>query len=166
MPSIDKELNRLVKSFDAIYNEWVKALHTKTHNNSKEGADADQYNAAVIKCSGLYQALMPENVDIPQISAWVEPHLWQDFTIWNALRASALYCKFPAVRKGPAFVFHMAGKELAMLKAGPSRNTRRIVPEIYALMKPKLTKVSKQIEEADSEVDEFATPLEDAPSPI
>lgn len=154
--AIEHEMKRLLKGFEPIQAEWNAGI-MKTGGSS----EADQYNLTVDKCYAMFQALVPEHVDLPQIKAWVEPYLSQGYTKWATLRASALYTRYPAKA---AFVFHMAGKELADLKCPPSRYSRAVCGPIFSILKPKLTKARGRLEEVDEDdEDEFGTPLEEFP---
>jgi hypothetical protein len=155
---VELELKRLFKSFDSIYSDYFMGLRKNGGQIS-----SDDYNLVVKKGYDRYRALMPEQVDIPEIKAWLEPYLSPGFTRWECIRASALYTKYPWKEKA-TFVYHMAGKELADMKSPPSRTVRRVVAPVYSILKPISKKLPKKLEEADSDDDdEFGTPLEEEP---
>jgi hypothetical protein len=153
--AIDHELKRLVKSFQEIVREWSRGMMKAGDQNN-----ADNYNATVDKCYRMFRSLLPEHTQTPEVKSWMEPYLYSDFRRWETLRASALYAEYP--RKS-AFVFHMAGKELADLKScPPSRNTRSVCSYIFTTLRPRVTKVMKSLDGAvESDDEDFMTPLEE-----
>lgn len=150
---VEHEMNQLLRSFKAILHEWNSGMKRNEGNST-----ADEYNATVIKCYQKYRELIPNDIENPEIKRWVEPCISESATYWETLRASALYTVYP---ERPAFVFHMAGKELADLKC-PTYGSRRICGPIFSILKPKIKNVVRQpeVEDTSSEDEVFDTLME------
>ncbi|KAF2466417.1 uncharacterized protein BDR25DRAFT_377566 [Lindgomyces ingoldianus] len=151
IPIIDQELDVLVRSIEGNFRQWNGRMHHDLTSN--------QYNDAVDECFKKFLAIMPTNIRDPEIQPWLEPYLYKDFTLWETIRASALYATYPYPEKAP-FVFHMAGKQLAKLKADPLPGTRSVTLSILINMKPKPIRVPVQLEDSNSE-DDFETANQD-----
>ncbi|KAF1995645.1 hypothetical protein P154DRAFT_412766, partial [Amniculicola lignicola CBS 123094] len=139
-PIVVQQMKALNVGLEKVYRKWNGGMHTSL--------SSDQYNTLVDACYKMYRELAPVNIDHPEIKPWIEPYLFEKFSIWETLRASALYTKYPG--KAP-FVFHMTGRELAHLKAQSNPGTRSIVAAIHANTKPKPIKPPSAFEDEDDE---------------
>jgi hypothetical protein len=120
---------------------------------------AEQFDTVVKNCYQKYQAIRPESPADPEIRHLVEEYIRPGSCLWDDVKASVLYARFPRPEKS-TFVFTMAGRELARLKAGSSEKSRTIVSSIHANMRPKPFKAPIQYDEED-EGDDFETALEE-----
>jgi hypothetical protein len=135
--TLHRELVSLLKRMEKIVNNWNHSLGDKTE------LSPDRYNKLLDSCYTTFRALAPspENVTHPQIAPLVFPYLGPKHpTIWETIRASALYTTYP---RRHAFVWHMAGRELARLKAAADGDTYNVVPGVFADLKTKPCKVVK-----------------------
>jgi hypothetical protein len=81
-------------------------------------------------------------------------------SLWEMIRASALYTTYRANKKRTNLVWNMAGRELCLLKVGASQGSYSMVPAIFANMKPKPMKAPKPADDDDDSEDELETSLE------
>jgi hypothetical protein len=137
-------LATLLNCLKEIHQTWNEKLRSKMELNS------EAYNETVDHCYQQFRELMPSNAIHPDIRALLNPYLHRKFSIWVAVRASALYTMLPTK---PAFVWHMAGRDLARMKAESQPNLARVIPSIFANLKPKPAKAPKP-EEAEEESEE------------
>jgi hypothetical protein len=149
--AIQQELLFLNERLNNLYRDWCSIWH--------KGQTAEQCNEEVDRCYQNYCDLQPRSPNDPQIKPWVEPYLRPGTTIWDAIKASALYAKYPWPEKSK-FVFHMAGKELTKLKGDSFPDTRAIVSKLRTNMKPRPIKASIQYDDSDDD-DDFASALEE-----
>ncbi|KAH7128366.1 RNA dependent RNA polymerase-domain-containing protein [Dendryphion nanum] len=156
--AVEDELNRLTQSLTEINMRWNRDM--------VKGRKPNQYNTTVENCYREYRNLTPSQRYHPDIKPWLEPYLDEEFSIWDSLKASALYMAFPRIEKQP-FIFHLAGRELCNLKAG--RHARSMVQGIYVNTKPKPVRWPTQIDTGNTddldEDDELQTAM-DAPVDI
>ncbi|KAF1829490.1 hypothetical protein BDW02DRAFT_146045 [Decorospora gaudefroyi] len=149
-----RELDSLTKKLEEVYRSWISGWHrdfTPARND-----------ALVDECYRKYRAIQPDNPEDPDIQPLVEPHLRPGTSLWDTIKASALYTKYSYPEKG-SFVFTMAGRELARLKSDNFENTRAMVSMLHANMKPRPIKAPGQYDEEENEEDEedeFETALE------
>jgi hypothetical protein len=149
--TIQQEIMFLNERLEHLYRDWCSIWHKEL--------TAEKYDEEVGRCYQSYCDLQPRRPDDPQIKPWVEPYLRPGTTIWNDIKASALYAKYPWPEKSK-FVFHMAGKELTKLKGDSFPDTRAIISKLRTNMKPRPVKTSIQYDESDDE-DDFASALEE-----
>ncbi|KAF2010935.1 hypothetical protein BU24DRAFT_444131 [Aaosphaeria arxii CBS 175.79] len=146
------ELNGLTKRFEDVLNHW--------NRNMGKGVRSRNYNKVVEECYEKYSRILPVEKDHPDIKPLLMPYLHKKFSMWECIKASALYTKYPSDKKAP-FVFHMAGRELATLKVQSRPGTRALIREIHANIKPRPIRSSIQTgESSDSDDDEFTTAFE------
>ncbi|KAF2259344.1 hypothetical protein CC78DRAFT_586077 [Lojkania enalia] len=145
---IKAELDALEKGIQTIFGMWNVGM--------KQGRAiiADQYNSVVDGCYEKFRVLTPGNPDHPEIRAWLEPYLFEEFSLWDSIRASTLYTLYP---ERHAFVWHMAGRELASLKANSLPRSRMLSKNIHANIKPRPIRAPKEFEEEDSSDEELST---------
>ena len=129
---IKGELEQLNEALTNPYNLWNTLLNRKDEANNKNG-----YNTCLERCYASYRAILPVNTMNPSTRFWTEQLIPGPFTYWELIKASALATKYP--QKGP-FVFNMAGKELAYLKAQSCKNARTLTWEMYGGLKPRKVK--------------------------
>tara|TARA_R110002003_G_scaffold130_13_gene12245 strand:- start:289 stop:3225 length:2937 start_codon:yes stop_codon:yes gene_type:complete len=140
-----KELDDLVTNFAAIIGKW------NTCFVNKPGMTSEMYAQALNSAYEPFCAILPQNK-----STDIAPLLHSYFgakhpNMWETIRASALYCTYP---KRYSFVWHMAGRELARLKARSLPGTLDVVAPIFANMKPKPIKAPKPEDEDEDEASE------------
>ncbi|KAH7066941.1 RNA dependent RNA polymerase-domain-containing protein [Paraphoma chrysanthemicola] len=150
---LQEELNDLIASFAAIRDKWNGCF------GSKPGMTSEMYCQAINSAYEPFRALLPRNTSDPTIAPLVHRYFGHDHpTMWETIRASALYCKYP---KSFSFVWHMAGRELAHLKARALPGTLDVVAPIFANMKPKPIKAPRPEDDDDEpSEDEFESALE------
>ncbi|KAF1939918.1 RNA-directed RNA polymerase 2 [Clathrospora elynae] len=149
---IDEELFALKARLDQVYLIWNTGWH-RDHT-------AERFNALIDDCYQKYRDIQPENPGDPYIQHWVEPYLTPGMSYWDSIKASALYAKYSRRPEKANFVFKMAGRELARLKADSFPHTRAMVSEIRTNMKPKPIKAPIQYDEEDEE-DDFENALKE-----
>lgn len=134
-------------------NQWNRSLA-----GGKSELSSERYNKLLESCYTHFRSLVPSGAHA--LDSEIAPLLCRYLgpghpTLWEYIRASALYTAYP---KKHAFVWHMAGKELTMLKSGSDPNTYNVAPGIFADMKAKPNKRPKLEEEENS--DEFESAIE------
>ncbi|KAF2120209.1 RNA dependent RNA polymerase-domain-containing protein, partial [Lophiotrema nucula] len=134
--NIKNALKEVLIDFDGVFRTWNK------------GMVASQYNSTVAQCYERFRAVMPTTPQDPEIILWLEPFLHGDFSLWELIRASALYTAYPEKH---AFVWHMAGRELAYIKAGSQPGSRYLSKAIHANIKPKPVRAPRQFEDDSSD---------------
>lgn len=142
------ELDWLLEKLTDLGAKWRRMI------KSKPSLTSELYNHTVDECYGEFRSLKPSNVGHPDIEPWLHPYLHYRFSIWESIRASALYTELPDRH---AFVWHMAGRELSRLKCPTT--AKHVVPDIFANLKSKPIKVPKTEEEDESE-DELQSAVE------
>lgn len=147
--AIKNELAILVEQLKIVDDEWATTI------TGKRELTSEHYTRTIQKCYDSYRSIMPTAVEHEDIQPWLFPYLDSKFSLWEFIRASALYTEN---QKRHPLVWHMAGKELARLKCGPIPGSKFVTGTIFSNLKPKPTKVPKQ-EEEDSE-DEFQSSMD------
>jgi len=148
------EIDRLLTGIGKIIQDWNRSLGDKSE------LVPEKYNKLMDTCFNKFRALMPSpaNASHPQIAPLIFPYLGPKHpTLWETIRASALYTANP---KKHSFVWHMAGRELAKLKAATNTDTYSIVPAVFADLKTKPTKVVKPDDGAEDSEDDFGSAIE------
>ncbi|KAF2874093.1 RNA dependent RNA polymerase-domain-containing protein [Massariosphaeria phaeospora] len=143
---IQRELEILVGALEGIQGDWARGMLNNTSFKS------DNYNRVVDACYTSFRSLSPTQPLHPDLQAWLHPYLHPSFTLWEFIRASALYTTYP---ERQPFVWHMAGKELVKLKCTPLPGSRIIAGNIFSNFKTKPIKKPK-VEEEEGSDDEFA----------
>lgn len=141
------EIDRLLTGIGKIIQDWNRSLGDKSE------LLPDKYNKLMDTCFNKFRALMPSpaNASHPQIAPLIFPYLGPKHpTLWETIRASALYTANP---RKHSFVWHMAGRELARLKAATNADTYSIVPDVFADLKTKPTKVVRPDDGAEDNED-------------
>ncbi|KAF1914659.1 RNA dependent RNA polymerase-domain-containing protein [Ampelomyces quisqualis] len=149
------ELESLLAGIAKIMQHWNSNLSNKT-----ERLHPEKYNKLINTCYNNFRSLMPtfENAAHPEIAPLLFSYLGpQHPTIWETIRASALYTKYPKRR---VFVWKMAGRELARLKAGTDTNTYSVVPGVFADLKTKPSKTVKPENGDNESEDDFESDIE------
>lgn len=149
---IKEELRLLNQSIDRIYRTWATGWH--------KDRTSEQYVALVNQCYEMFVDLMPVHTSDPEIRSWLEPSMNPNSSFWKYLKASVLYAKYPWSEK-ETFVFQMAGRNLAKIKAECDSDARTTVRDIQAILKPKPIKTPMELDkEEESGEDEFESALE------
>lgn len=152
-PEVQKELDALVKSLKIVETKWGDLC-----NKDKE-KEPGWYNHAVETCYAKYCAILPTQLEHPDIKPWVYPFTRPQDSVWEKIRASALYTT--STRR--KLVWTMAGKQLAELKAGSIGGSTTVVPYIKAITRPRAPKVPElsEDEREDESEDEFEDAVEE-----
>lgn len=153
------ELDDLVARFTDIRDKWSMYF-----SPNKPAMTLEQYAKALDTCYELFQALQPspQNAWKPDIAPLLHSYFGPSHpTTWETIRASAFYYTLP---KKHSLVWHMAGRELAHLKARSMPDTYDVVAPIFANLKPKPVKNAKPEDEEDEPEDEEA--FESAMEPL
>ncbi|KAF2123488.1 hypothetical protein P153DRAFT_391578 [Dothidotthia symphoricarpi CBS 119687] len=146
-PVIDEVLRTIRESLIPIYAVWTNGFH----KDSKK----EKSISPVKECYEKYLAIQPIHSSDPEVRPWLEPYTDPHSSLWAQLKASVLYAKYDWPNK-QSFVFKMAGKELAHLKAKHSPGARLVILAILGNMKPKPIKAPIELdEEEDASEDEF-----------
>ena len=153
---VNAEISALVERIKELHKQWSQKLNNIKHNN-RLTLTSDAYNKTVDVCYRDFRALLPTDVDHPDIKPLLNRYLHYDFSIWESVRASALYTALP---KRNAFVWHMAGRELAKLKSGSLSGVKSVIPSIFANLKPKPAKAPKPEEAKEEGEDELESAVE------
>lgn len=148
---VKKELDALVKSLKIVGRNWLDIIMA----DEKE-KKSDWYSTAVATCYAKYRAILPLQVDHPDIRPWLSPYLRPEYSLWEVIRASAFYAEYPNRHK---LVWTVAGKQLAELKAASHPGSTMCVPKIKAIMRPRAIKAPRP--EDDESEDEFQDALEE-----
>ena len=140
---VEDELSMLKTSVRAIERHWSTrfSLALKPKEMHASFKDNDLYYKILCECHEQLQALMPTNMDHPIIKRWTLSTVSNDLTEWCLIKASCLYLVFHDKIK---FVFPIAGRELAFIKARSTPRTRLMVDRLWAQMKPRKIKASVQ----------------------
>lgn len=156
---IEEELQMLEEKLEELRQMWVA-------RNKKRG-DAfvpEIYNDCVEDCYNVYKAIMPTNSTDRVISRWVQ-RIPGGRTHWQLLKASALFKLFHSYGQNGTFAFHLAGDDLAYIKATASGTARTIKWSMYALLKPRKVKTATRdisvVDEDDSEYESAVENEED-----
>ena len=156
---IQSELQMLREKLTELQQMWVA-------RNKKRG-DAfvpEVYNDCVEDCYNVYKAIMPTNLTDRVISRWVQS-VPGGRTHWQLLKASALFKLFHGFGQNGTFAFHLAGDDLAYIKATASGTARTIKWSMYALLKPRKVKTATRdisvVDEDDSEYESAVENEED-----
>jgi len=164
---INAELDALVVKFGPIATRW-NDFFPGDKKPDFPGArrpefNAEKHNSDVETCYALFRCLMPSsaNASKPEI-ALLLCHFFgpEQPSLWEMIRASALYATYRTNKKRMNLVWNMAGRELCLLKVGASQGTYSMVPAIFANMKPKPMKAYKPADDDEDSEDELETSLE------
>jgi hypothetical protein len=142
---IRHELKVLQTGLEKVMRTWNRSFGDRSELSS------ERYDKLLEKCYDMFRKLMPSenNKSHPEISPLLYPYLGPNHpAIWETIRASAVYTAFP---RKHSFVWNMAGRELARLKAATNADTYNVVPDVFADLKTKPSKVTQaNNEEEDS----------------
>ncbi|KAI8932824.1 hypothetical protein NX059_010307 [Plenodomus lindquistii] len=153
-PALNTELQALLLGLERILQDWNRSL------GSKLEIPKDRYSKLLESCYSSFRALNPSNTSDPEIAPLVYRYFGADRpTLWETIRASAIYTRYPMK---PTFVWQMAGRELARLKASANPETYNVIPTIFADLKAKPHKVPKFDDEEEVGDEEFESALEKA----
>jgi hypothetical protein len=142
------ELGSLVKKFKDIERIWLNKIMGKAILTS------DGYNDAIDSCHRKFRSLIPTQADHQDIKPLLHPYLDFNFSVWESVRASALYTTLP---KRHTLVWQIAGRELAKIKCAPLPGAKLVASSIFASLKPKPDRMPKPEEDEESEGEfEFA----------
>ncbi|KAF2104084.1 hypothetical protein NA57DRAFT_30476 [Rhizodiscina lignyota] len=134
----DDELREL-KILEAEVREWRKEWSVRLAVNT-DGLDADTYNATLEDVHQRYLSFEPSNHSPEVVKRYNTEVVKGALTSWLLLKASALYVKF---WHKYTMVFHVAGRELAHLKAlavggrWGNDGVRLVTRDMWAGMKPR-----------------------------
>ncbi|RMZ70766.1 hypothetical protein GMOD_00008394 [Pyrenophora seminiperda CCB06] len=140
--AIRRELTSYYLNLEGIRRDWNSAWHSE--------CSPERRKELIDECYRKYRAIQPENPDDPDIRPLVESYLGPGTCLWDKVKASALYAKYPYIEQS-GFVLTLAGSELARLKADSFPLTRAMVPWVRDNLKPKPIKAPIQYDESDEE---------------
>lgn len=130
------ELRSLKQSLESIYQHWITNLRgDKADEPFPE--DHNLRNTVLNDCYKMFTELQPQNPQHRIIARWTRERIGQGPSRWTLIKASALFMLFHAKQKFP---FHLAGKELAYIKAQSKPGSRMLVEPVWAQMKPRRIK--------------------------
>ncbi|KAF1976229.1 hypothetical protein BU23DRAFT_528630 [Bimuria novae-zelandiae CBS 107.79] len=155
---IREELDNLIKALAAVEVTW--RVHFPPDSHILPG----QRDRAINRCYENYCSILPSQTDHPDIKPWTYPYKHHEYSVWESIRASALYTMMPKRVKLP---WLMAGKQLADIKGASCPGATVVVPRMKAIMRPRNPKAPKPQE--DESDDEFESALEEwtnVPRPI
>ncbi|KAI9660480.1 MAG: hypothetical protein M1821_009830 [Bathelium mastoideum] len=145
----------------------LKNLSNAQWSREKDKDTDDQYFERNERCHQEYKAIVLMSLD--QLPVWLQRQLTMargvhDPSNWELLKASALHA---TCHRNHNFVYQMAGKELIELKcANASSKSRRLMPEMWAIMKPRKAKKWEVAAEAADRQDEDDAGSEGIPESI
>jgi hypothetical protein len=134
-------LNHLKRELEELKKEW------KSHFSNKRDGDAgiDDFPLILSSIYEKYIGILPESSN-PLASTLLPPCIPEDYSSWALLKASVLFASYNQ-NFVSNFVWWMAGKQLAYLKASALAQNRGginvgvgsfhvVVPRMYAMLKP------------------------------
>ena len=132
---ITEEFSSLNQSLKSVYDLWIRSFTGRTIRDADAPfEDPDLYNEVLDECFTLYRNLQPLNSSHPVVSRWSRVQVGEGPTPWSLLKASALFKLF---HERSAFTFHIAGRELAYIKAVSNPQPRLMIEQFWAQMKPR-----------------------------
>lgn len=137
--SVRSELQHLKRRLAPIHQHWVQNVRGEKPDKD---FNADAYNDTLEECFRMFTELQPQNLEHALIAFWVRSRLGQGPTYWSLIKASALFTLF---HERHAFTFHLAGRELAYIKAHHQEGSRMLVEPLWAQYKPR--KIHIQVDE-------------------
>ncbi|KAF1844339.1 uncharacterized protein K460DRAFT_317788 [Cucurbitaria berberidis CBS 394.84] len=151
---INEELGLLKDNITRLRDRWASGF--------KKATTPEQSDVVAVECYREFRALQPTHIDDPEVKPWLEPYSGLNSFVWEDIRASTLYARYPWPEKAN-FVFKMAGRELVGMKSRSFPNSRCIVAPIHGIMRPKRIKAPIEYaeeEEAEESEDEFTSAVE------
>jgi len=136
-------LENLENDLKAVKDVWSRHFAP----NGKESDLVSRLSAVVTECYDLYCAIRPaEDSELTRISlqAWKPKSEYSPFELLKASTIFAMESKIYVSK----FVWYMAGKQLAYIKASGSPGMRVAVPHMAAMQKPDATFVKLTQSEA------------------
>jgi hypothetical protein len=133
-----KLLDDLDKDVNAVKEDWTN--HFKRDPNDES---MPTFTPFLLECFERFQAIRPRE-DTPLTQSLLPDFGHPDVAPWAYLRASAAFASYSR-RYVSNFVFWMAGKQLAQLKANCVRGNapHAIVPSMYVIYKPDNTFIQR-----------------------
>ncbi|KAF2143357.1 uncharacterized protein K452DRAFT_357687 [Aplosporella prunicola CBS 121167] len=133
---IELELERLTRCLVKVYDRWMQMSRVNKEGNhwGFEVDDADSFDAATLECHKLYKSIMPSNTRNATINGWTIQTKNNVAAEWDYIKASTLWKLYSEKH---SFVFYMAGRELSFLKCDSFENSRFVVQDVWASMKPR-----------------------------
>ena len=144
----ETQWDTLIKDLDKDI-EVVKSAWTKHFSRAPNDESKPEFVSFAVTCYEDFQAIRP-HIDTPLTQSLLpdclpDPELSQ----WALLKASAVFGSYSR-RYVSNFVWWMAGKQLAQLKATYTRGMVPVAPHMYAMLKPDATFV-KRLRSEDSD---------------
>jgi RNA dependent RNA polymerase len=140
--TIQGELDSLVQSVESIHCHWNKRFQS-VRNVVSSGTtfeDPDLYNEVLKECYTRFQALEPTALDHPIVRRWTLERIKAGMPRWSLIKAATLFKLF---HEKSTFTFHIAGRELAFIKALSSDRPRVLVEPMWAQTKPRKPKAGQ-----------------------
>lgn len=148
-PEVRRILQQLNIDIAAVHTYWLDVSGCPEEERAKEG----RFSASVEETHSRFVKIMPAESMHPLVSRWRRDAEREDISHWSLLRASAAFKRH---HRGGKFLWHVAGRELGIMKAMKTGRWRAIVEPIYAGLKPdagyiKRVEAKRLVEEMNSE---------------
>lgn len=153
-PELDAVRQALKADIESIYTQWRNHWGRKQYEAALADPSADEasgkngFMAAVLAWHKDYLAIQPKSENILTeilLESWRSGG-GGDFAMWSMLKASVAFSR----HKHSPFVFWMAGRQIAALKAA-SRGSVCVSDSIYAMLKPDATFVKRVVKRDDAD---------------
>ncbi|KAE9370844.1 hypothetical protein N431DRAFT_343437 [Stipitochalara longipes BDJ] len=128
------DLDRDIQSLKA---EWARKW-PRTSRSFQHGEESkSEFPQKVSDSYAVFQAILPRN-DTPLTQSLLRDCFDIEVSDWAHLRASALFYSYHRMKNDMSrFIWHMAGKQLALLKCyARSGSLSAMSPGMYAMLKP------------------------------
>lgn len=119
MTDLDKNLGR-------IRNLW----NSRMNNEKRPPA------TTIRNCFNMFHDLQPDQPEHEVVKAWLDSRLPGEPTTWLLIKAARLYMFMLKNKFKTNFMFHVAGRQLAYLKAMSFKGTEPIITPIWTILKP------------------------------
>lgn len=128
--SHDNQLQAILKSLD----KELWGIHT-AWNHGMTKKDSAARAEAIERCHARFLAYEPSAAALPGVQAWLRSRLPGEPPSWLLIKAARLY-ELIHVKPRTNFMFHIAGRQLAYLRAMSLKDTETTIAPIFSLLKP------------------------------
>lgn len=122
---VSAEIKELTEKLKKIRGSWFYKM------NKDGSVPADIIN----NCYKLFQEYEPKRLEHPEIKRWLSSRLESEPCSWPLIKAAYLW-KTHTETSRPNILFHLAGRQLAYIKANSYPDTDAIIAPISAMLKP------------------------------
>ncbi|KXT05439.1 hypothetical protein AC578_11006, partial [Pseudocercospora eumusae] len=133
---IRKELEALRHGLEEVRNFWKNQQKKYT------------FNELLLQLRVKYESIMPTHTHHPTVVEWLRRQ-GNDVTIWEKLRASAFAEFHHGTRTRGKLVWHVAGRELCLLKAHECPQTRTLTKEAWSSLRPRKEPKTVDVDDDD-----------------